>query len=131
MLDRLELAFSRDGPRKDYVQHHVRKHARAMWALVQRGAHVFVCGGTAMGADVRAKFVEVAQAEGRMQEPQAKARALVARAVPAYPPSSREEAPRSSTERAPASFEGRCHWCNVEGHRMSQCWKAAPRSNSL
>jgi sulfite reductase (NADPH) flavoprotein alpha-component len=67
-LDRLDLAFSRDGlgvvdtrgrieapaaPRT-YVQHRLGEQAADVHAWLERGAHLYVCGSIAMGKDVHA-----------------------------------------------------------------------------
>jgi len=46
-LARLTLAFSRDQTEKVYVQHRLREHARDIYAWLQDGAHVYVCGDAA------------------------------------------------------------------------------------
>src|SRR6476659_9158697 len=55
-LDRLDLAFSRDGLRavgsvreKTYVQHRLRDRGRDVYDWLQNGAQVYVCGAIAMG----------------------------------------------------------------------------------
>lgn len=44
LLTRLDLAFSRDGDAKVYVQDRMRDHAAELWQWLQDGASVFVCG---------------------------------------------------------------------------------------
>ena len=44
VLTRLDLAFSRDGDKKVYVQHKMRENAAELWTWLQEGAHVYVCG---------------------------------------------------------------------------------------
>jgi NADPH-ferrihemoprotein reductase len=51
-LTRLRLAFSRAQAAKVYVQHLLREDGAELWALLQRGGHVYICGGTLMGRDV-------------------------------------------------------------------------------
>ena len=51
-LTRLRLAFSRKQAAKVYVQHLLREDGAELWALLQRGGHVYICGGTLMGRDV-------------------------------------------------------------------------------
>ena len=51
-LTRLRLAFSRAQAAKVYVQHLVRDDGAELWAMLQRGGHVYICGGTQMGRDV-------------------------------------------------------------------------------
>jgi sulfite reductase (NADPH) flavoprotein alpha-component len=47
----------------------MRQNARELYAWLEDGAHVYVCGSTAMGEDVQATLVEVVAAEsGRGRE---------------------------------------------------------------
>ncbi|HET7607230.1 MAG TPA: hypothetical protein VFL84_01020, partial [Gammaproteobacteria bacterium] len=43
-LNRMTVAFSRDQERKIYVQHRIAEEAREIYAWLERGAHVYVCG---------------------------------------------------------------------------------------
>lgn len=63
-LSQLEVAYSRDGPEKVYVQHLIVRLARRVWDLLSRGAHIYVCGATGMGHDVHAAIEEVHRLEG-------------------------------------------------------------------
>ena len=58
-LHRLDLAFSRDQPDKVYVQHRLREQARELYAWLQDGAHLYVCGAIPMGRDVHAALLEI------------------------------------------------------------------------
>ena len=60
LLTRVNLAFSRDQADKIYVQHRVREHAAELYRWLQDGAHLYVCGATQMGKDVRQALVNVA-----------------------------------------------------------------------
>lgn len=52
-LTRLDLAFSRDQRQKVYVQHRMLEHGARLWAWLQDGASVFVCGDASrMAKDV-------------------------------------------------------------------------------
>lgn len=63
-LDRLDLAFSRDiADTKTYVQHRLREQGRALYAWLEGGAHLYVCGGIAMGKDVHAALLDIVAAE--------------------------------------------------------------------
>ncbi|WIG56661.1 MAG: Sulfite reductase [NADPH] flavoprotein alpha-component [Rhodanobacteraceae bacterium] len=53
-LHRLDLAFSRDQAEKIHVQHRLREHGRDIYAWLENGAHLYVCGATAMARDVEA-----------------------------------------------------------------------------
>ncbi|HEV2538187.1 MAG TPA: assimilatory sulfite reductase (NADPH) flavoprotein subunit [Frateuria sp.] len=64
-LHRLDLAFSRDTARKVYVQDHVREQGRELYAWLQGGAHLYVCGdANHMAKDVHAALVDIAVAHG-------------------------------------------------------------------
>jgi NADPH-ferrihemoprotein reductase len=77
-LSRLRVAFSRLEPAggKVYVQDCLRADMGMLWPLIAaEGAHVYVCGGTAMGRAVTDTLAEIARAEvgtpcahARMQE---------------------------------------------------------------
>lgn len=43
-LTRLDLAFSRDQAAKEYVQHRMWENAAELFAWLQEGAHLYVCG---------------------------------------------------------------------------------------
>lgn len=61
----MDVAFSRDGPQKTYVQHKMKGHAREMFAWLNEGAHVYVCGDAArLAPDVHAALIEIVAAEG-------------------------------------------------------------------
>ena len=69
-LHRLDLAFSRDGAAdspagKTYVQQRLREHGSEVFAWLQAGAHVYVCGdATRMARDVHAALIEVIARHG-------------------------------------------------------------------
>ena len=44
LLTRLTLAWSRDAKEKIYVQHRMREVGRDLWAWINDGAHIYVCG---------------------------------------------------------------------------------------
>ena len=70
LLNRLDVAFSRDQTEKVYVQHRMRDHAAEIWAWLEAGAHVYVCGDASrMAKDVDAALhAIVEQAGGRKAE---------------------------------------------------------------
>jgi sulfite reductase (NADPH) flavoprotein alpha-component len=64
-LTRLDLAFSRDGAEKVYVQHRMREEGRELWEWLERGAHFYVCGDASrMAKDVEAQLLEIIQLHG-------------------------------------------------------------------
>lgn len=67
VLTRLDVAFSRDTAVKHYVQDRLRERARDVYAWLEEGAHVYVCGDAQrMAKDVHQALAEVvAQCSGR------------------------------------------------------------------
>ena len=64
-LTRLDLAFSRDQPEKIYVQQRMLENAREIWAWLENGAHLYVCGDAKrMAKDVDAALREIIQTAG-------------------------------------------------------------------
>lgn len=60
VLTRLDLAFSRDTGPKTYVQDRLRRQAHDVYAWLEDGAHVYVCGdAAAMAPDVHATLADV------------------------------------------------------------------------
>jgi sulfite reductase (NADPH) flavoprotein alpha-component len=58
VLTRMDVAFSRDTPRKLYVQHRIWQHRREVIDWIEGGAHLYVCGDAkAMAKDVRKTLV--------------------------------------------------------------------------
>lgn len=67
LLTRLDVAFSRDQAQKVYVQQRLRERAAEVYAWLQDGAHVYVCGdATAMAVDVHAALRDIVAAEGKL-----------------------------------------------------------------
>lgn len=60
LLSKTSLAFSRDGATRLYVQQRLREEAAAVYRWLVEGAHLYVCGATAMGQAVHAALLEVA-----------------------------------------------------------------------
>ncbi len=72
-LQRLSLAWSRDGQAKDYVQHRMIEDAADLWRWLQEGAHFYVCGDASrMAKDVDAALRQIAMSEGGMTPDQAR-----------------------------------------------------------
>jgi sulfite reductase (NADPH) flavoprotein alpha-component len=73
-LLRLDLAFSRDQPHKIYVQHRMRERAADLYAWLEEGAEVFICGDKArMAADVQRELQAIVETEGGRTADQAAA----------------------------------------------------------
>jgi NADPH-ferrihemoprotein reductase len=67
VLSKLHTAFSRQHAQKVYVQHLLDKEKKNVWALLSKGAHVYVCGATGMGKDVHTTLTNICLEEGKMQ----------------------------------------------------------------
>jgi sulfite reductase (NADPH) flavoprotein alpha-component len=63
-LHRIDLAFSRDTAEKIYVQQRLRENGRELYAWLEGGAHLYVCGATAMGRDVHAALIDIVATHG-------------------------------------------------------------------
>jgi sulfite reductase (NADPH) flavoprotein alpha-component len=64
-LHRLDLAFSRDQEHKVYVQQRLREQGRELYAWLDGGAHLYVCGDAGrMAKDVHRALVEIVAEHG-------------------------------------------------------------------
>lgn len=69
LLQRTSLAFSRDGADRLYVQDRLREQGAALYDWLESGAHLYVCGATAMGHAVHEALRDlVARVGGRDAE---------------------------------------------------------------
>ncbi|KQW21419.1 sulfite reductase [NADPH] flavoprotein alpha-component [Afipia sp. Root123D2] len=67
VLSRLDLAFSRDAAPKTYVQDRLRRQGRDVYAWLEEGALLYVCGdGTHMAPDVHAALTDIVVEHGRL-----------------------------------------------------------------
>jgi sulfite reductase (NADPH) flavoprotein alpha-component len=74
-LNRLSVAFSRDQAEKCYVQHRLLEQARDVYAWLEAGAHLYVCGsGQGMASDVHAALVQVMTDQGGLDAEQSEVR---------------------------------------------------------
>jgi sulfite reductase (NADPH) flavoprotein alpha-component len=65
ILSHLDLAFSRDQADKVYVQHRMLERGRDLYAWLQDGAHVYVCGDAGkMAADVHEALIAIVSKHG-------------------------------------------------------------------
>jgi sulfite reductase (NADPH) flavoprotein alpha-component len=64
-LERLTLAWSRDGKDKIYVQDRMRETGAELWAWLDEGAHFYICGDAKrMAKDVERALVDIAIVHG-------------------------------------------------------------------
>ena len=68
-LDRLDLAFSRDGANKVYVQHRLIAQAKELYRWLENGAYLYVCGdATHMAKDVDAALRSIVAQEKSLDQ---------------------------------------------------------------
>jgi sulfite reductase (NADPH) flavoprotein alpha-component len=71
-LERLSLAWSRDGGEKFYVQDRMRQNGAELWDWLQAGAHFYVCGDAKrMAKDVERAMVDIAAEHGKLKPDEA------------------------------------------------------------
>ncbi len=71
---KLDLAFSRDQEERVYVQHCIWQQRQALWAWLQEGAILYVCGNAEqMAKGVEATLVKIFEEQGNLSTENAKA----------------------------------------------------------
>ena len=69
LLTRADLAWSRQGKEKVYVQHRLTQAGADVWQWLQEGAHLYVCGdANRMARDVDRALKEIVMTHGGMPE---------------------------------------------------------------
>nr|WP_176466147.1 assimilatory sulfite reductase (NADPH) flavoprotein subunit [Vibrio metoecus] len=72
VLNRLDVAFSRDQHEKVYVQHRLLEQAELVWQWLQEGAYFYVCGDASrMAKDVHQALITVVEQQGGLSREQA------------------------------------------------------------
>jgi len=72
LLNRLDLAFSRDQEEKIYVQDKMREHGAELFEWLEQGGYFFVCGDAyRMAKDVDKALHDVIATYGNKSEQQA------------------------------------------------------------
>jgi sulfite reductase (NADPH) flavoprotein alpha-component len=72
LLTNIDLAFSRDQAAKIYVQDRLREKASEIFAWLERGAHLYICGDMSrMAKDVELALVDIISEHGKLSTEQA------------------------------------------------------------
>ena len=73
LIDRHDLAWSRAGPEKVYVQHLMEQHGEEIWNWIDGGAYFYVCGDkNYMARDVHSTLIGICSEYGGMSKEEAK-----------------------------------------------------------
>ncbi len=72
LLTRMDVAFSRDQATKVYVQDRLKEQACDVFAWLERGAHLYVCGdANRMAKDVHQTLIDIISEQGQLSSEQA------------------------------------------------------------
>jgi sulfite reductase (NADPH) flavoprotein alpha-component len=72
LVSRLDLAFSRDQQEKIYVQDRIKEQGSEVFAWLERGAHLYICGdANRMAKDVHQTLIDVIAEQGKLTAEQA------------------------------------------------------------
>ncbi len=72
LLTRMDVAFSRDQAEKIYVQDRIKEQAKEVFAWLERGAHLYICGdANRMAKDVHQALTDVIAEQGQLTSEQA------------------------------------------------------------
>jgi len=72
VLTKMDVAFSRDSAEKVYVQHRMLEHSQELFAWLEDGAYLYICGDEKhMAHDVHQTLLKIIEKEGSMSREKA------------------------------------------------------------
>ena len=72
VLTKINLAWSRDTARKNYVQHELKKEASELIQWIDRGAYLYLCGNkNLMSIDVEAAIIDILSEQRNISQEEA------------------------------------------------------------
>jgi len=73
VISKIDLAWSRQGSEKVYVQHLMKKNGEEIWDWIKEGAYFYVCGDKQyMAKDVHSTLIEICAEYGNMSPDESK-----------------------------------------------------------
>jgi len=71
-LSKMNVAFSRDGEKKEYVQHRLIENSAELFKWLEEGAHFYICGDmNNMAGDVQKALLKIIEKEGSLNREKA------------------------------------------------------------
>jgi len=68
-LSKMDVAFSRDGEKRVYVQHKLQENGAEIYRWLEDGAHFYICGDMKkMATDVQSTLVSIIESQGKLSK---------------------------------------------------------------
>ena len=68
-LSKMDVAFSRDGEKRVYVQHKLQENGAEVYRWLEDGAHFYICGDMKkMATDVQSTLISIIESQGKLSK---------------------------------------------------------------